>query len=340
MRLFIIIIALVFCNYASAKNNDSAAYYLQKGINETQSGHLLQGCQFLDKAYSYNQSDKAILQNLADALFDLRRYPQAKEKYALLAQTGDADAAVYKQLTMLSFNLRQYADVIKYAAQLKKLAPAEKVAFYTGKAQYALENYGEAIKSLEIAAKEAPDNAEVSYMMARIYADMQDLKKAAVYYEKALQLQPDNAGWMYEAALLFYDAGDAKVTLKYLLLAGDKGYLKTNDYLQNLAAAYIQSGYFDKGIAVITEVLQTRPADLGLLNMLARAYYDNKKYNEAIAYYNKVTAINSNDINALYMTGLSYLKSGDKARGEAICNKAIELKPALAAYRQKQEIPM
>ena len=124
-----------------------------------------------------------------------------------------------------------------------------------------------------------------------------------------------------------------------MLLAGEKGYTKSSDYMQNLATAYLQSGNFDKGIEMMKETLQKRPGDAGILNLIARSYYNSKRYNDAITYYNKVIEQDGKDANAIYMSGLSYLKKGDKAKGEAICNKAIELNPGLQRYRQKQEAP-
>jgi len=42
---------------------------------------------------------------------------------------------------------------------------------------------------------------------------------------------------------------------------------------------------------------------------------------------------------ALYMAGITFQKLGDKAKGQQMCDKAIEMEPALAKNRQKQEMP-
>jgi hypothetical protein len=38
------------------------------------------------------------------------------------------------------------------------------------------------------------------------------------------------------------------------------------------------------------------------------------------------------------MIGLSYQKKGEKDKGIALCDKAIEMDPNLAAYKQKKMI--
>ena len=73
---------------------------------------------------------------------------------------------------------------------MKKLDPSEKISFYVGKANYEMENYGDALKALNEAAKEDPANAEIPYMIARSYADMMNYKLAVPFFKKAIELDP------------------------------------------------------------------------------------------------------------------------------------------------------
>jgi Tfp pilus assembly protein PilF len=41
---------------------------------------------------------------------------------------------------------------------------------------------------------------------------------------------------------------------------------------------------------------------------------------------------------ALFMIGMCYLKKGDKEKGTQLCDKAIQMDPALASYKQKREM--
>ncbi len=109
-----------------------------------------------EKAARYDANSKAITTELASAYLDLRRYNQARESYKKLIELGDASSANYKQVMTLSFQLKQNEDVLLYADKLKKADPSEKVSFYIGKVHYDMDNYGEAIKFLNEAAKEEP----------------------------------------------------------------------------------------------------------------------------------------------------------------------------------------
>jgi tetratricopeptide (TPR) repeat protein len=331
-----LIIAMCFTSFAQA---DSSSIYLQKGMEEKVKGRRLESMKHFEKAYSYNRENKEVVSELASAYFDLRRYPQSREKYLQLEKMGDRSPQTYKQLMTLSFNSRQFDDAIRYADLLKKSAPSEKVAYYTGKANYEKGNLGEAIKHLDAAMKEDAQNADIPYYIARSYADMQNYKQAVSYFEKAVALKPTDTQWIYEMALMYYAMNDDKNSLKYMLEAAEKGHRKDNDFLQNLSVAYLNAGKFDEGVGILKETLQRRPTDIGLLNMIAEAYYDSKKYNEAITYYDQLLTIDKTNAEALYMIGMSYIKKGEKEKGQALCDRAIQMNPSLQSLKQKQQMP-
>jgi tetratricopeptide (TPR) repeat protein len=338
MRLILTGLCLAVASVTFAQT-DSSSIFLQKGLEEKAKGRLMESYKAFDKAYTYNKNDKQIVTELAKSLYDLRRYGQAREKYMQLEKMGDNSIETYNQLMNLSFNLRQFPDAIKYANLVKKADPAAKVAYYIGKANYEQEYYGDAIKYLGFAATEDPNNPEIPYMIARAYADMMNFKQAIPYFEKSLALNPDNNRTMYEMGLMYYANHDDKNSLKYLLLAAEKGYKRDNEYLENLGVAYLNTGETEKGLEIMKEILQRRPSDMNVLNMVAEACYDAKKYDEAINYWDQILTMDKQNASALYMIGMSFQKKGDKGKGQALCDKAIEMDPALAKNKQKMSMP-
>ncbi|MCW3073958.1 MAG: hypothetical protein JWP69_1027 [Flaviaesturariibacter sp.] len=339
MRTIILTMATVcICAVASAQVPD-AAMYLQRGLQEKSKGRLMVAYKQFDSAYMQSKTDKAIVAELANSLFELRRYGPAREKYMELEKLGGADAAVYNQLMTLSFNMRQFPDAIKYAELYKKADPSAKTAYYIGKAHYDQENYGDALKYLDAASKEDPANAEIPYMVARAYSDMNNHKMAMPYFHKALELQPKNSRWMYEIGLIYYAMNDDANSIKYMEMAAENGYKKDNEYLENLAIGYLNTKQTDKGLDILLEALKRRPADMNLLNMIAEANYDAKRYDKAIEYWDQVLAMDKTSAVSLFMIGLSYQKKGEKAKGQDLCDKAIQMDPSLAKNRQKMEMP-
>jgi tetratricopeptide (TPR) repeat protein len=323
---------------AAVSNVDSADYFLQKGLQEKQNGRRLESLKNFEKALKYDATSKVILTELASAYYDLRRYNNARESYKRLVELGETSATVYKYLVQLSFQLKQTDDVLLYAEKLKKADPSEKINYYVGRVQYDLDNYGEAIKHLNEAAKEDPNNAEIPYLIAHSYADMMNYKQSIPFFLKALELDQTKNYWMYELGLIYYAMHDDKNSLKYILLAGEKGYKKDNDYLENLGIAYLNVGDLDNGVAILNEILKRKPSDLNILNMIAEAYYYKGKWQEAIDTWDKVLEYDKANASALYMIGMSYQKKGDKDKGMALCDKAIEMDPSLSNLKQKKQM--
>jgi len=318
---------------------DSADFFLQKGLLEKQNGRRLESLKNFEKAAKYDGNSRVITAELASAYLDLRRYTHARESYKKLVELGDESAATYNQLMTLSYQLKQNDDVLLYADKLKRVDPAAKVYFYVGKVNYDMDNYGDAIKFLNEAAKENPENAEIPYMIAHSYSDMMNYKLAIPYFQKAIALDATKSYWVYELGLICYAMHDDKNALKYILEAGEKGYKKDNDYLENLGIAYLNVGNLEQGVAMLVEILKRKPSDLNILNMVAEAYYYKGKYQEAIDYWDQVLTYDKTSASSLFMIGMAYQKKGEKEKGIALCDKAIEMDPSLAKNKQKKQMP-
>lgn len=339
MKSNVLIILFVAFATAAFGQVDSADFFYKKGLKEKELGRKLEMWKNFDKAYKYRPDDKAIVTELANVLFEMKKYGQSREMFQKLEQMGEKSPALYKQLLTLSFNMKQFDDAIVYAEKLKKADASEKVSFYIGKIHYDRDNYGDAIKYLQSAQKEEPQNAEAPYLIARSYADMMNYKLSIPYFEKAIELDPSKHNWVYELGLICYAMHADKDALKYILLAAERGYKKDNDYMENLGIAYLNVGNLNEGLIILKEILAKKPSDMNLLNMIAEAYYYSGKYNEAIDYWDQVLTYDKTSATALYMIGLSYQKKGEKDKGMALCDKAIEMDPSLAMYKQKKSMP-
>jgi tetratricopeptide (TPR) repeat protein len=318
---------------------DSADFFLQKGLTEKQNGRRLESLKNFEKAFKYDATRKDIVTELASAYLDLHRYALARESYKKLVELGETSAPTYKQLMLLSFQLKQNDDVLVYADKLKTADPSEKVLFYVGKVHYDNDNYGDAIKYLTRAADEEPANAEIPYMIAHSYSDMMNYKLAVPFFKKAIALDSTKNYWIYELGLICYAMNADKDALQYILLAGEKGYKKDNDYFENLGIAYLNVGQLDKGVEMLNEILKRKPSDMNILNMVAEAYYFKGKYDNAIEYWDKILEYDKTNASSLYMIGMAYQKKGGKdnnEKGIALCDKAIEMDPSLASLKQKK----
>lgn len=339
MKSALLIILCLALASTAFPQSDSADYFYQNALKEKEAGRKLEVWKNLDKAYKYRQDDKIIISELAAVSLDLRKYAQAREMYQKLEQLGDNSAGLYKQLLTLSFNTKRFDDAITYAGKLKKADPNEKVYYYLGKIYYDKDDYGEAIKYLQAAEKEEPQNAEALYLVARSYTEMMNYKLAVPYFERAIALDITKSNWVYELGLVCYAMNADKDALKYMLLAGERGYKKDNDYMENLGVAYLNAGSLNEALKIFNEILAKKPSDLNILNMIAEAYYYSGKFQEAMDYWDKILIYDKGNAQSLYMIGMCYQKKGEKEKGIALCDKAIEMDPSLAVYKQKKSLP-
>jgi tetratricopeptide (TPR) repeat protein len=338
--LLVVVVLSFGLTLGYAQNLDSTAYFFKKGIEERDARKFREAEKNFVRAYQQSPDNFDIIAALANAYVAQNRYAEAREKYLRADQLKASDPTVTENLATLSFNLRKWDDAIKYAEKSQRLQPNKPISFIIGKSYYEQENYGEAVKHLQTAAKEEPTRAEIPYIIGRSYLDMSNYKQSSGFFEKAIALDSSKTNWIYEAGLVFYAIPDYKKSLTYIELAGAKGYKKSNDYLENLGNAYINVKEYDKGIEVLEEVLKKKPTDQELIYQVAQAYFKAKKYQEAIDMWDIALGLDKTNANVLYMIGLSYQKKGEKQKGQQLCDKAIEMDPSLNSLRQKQDMGM
>lgn len=336
----LLFLILFFCAIkAQAQPSDSAQYYFNRGIEEKTARRFREAEKNFLKAYNFNAKDFQILTEWATVLQEQNRYAEAREKWLLADAINPGQPAVVEKLAELSFNLRKYEDAITYARKMQQMKIGKDVHFLLAKSYYELENYGEALKYCELAYKENEKDPMIPYIGARCYMEMNNYKKSAGCYEQALALDSSKATWMYEAGLIYYAIPNHDKALFWIKRAGEKGYKKSDEYLSNLASAYLNAGQHQQGIDLMTEQLKKRPEDQEIMYNIAQAYYNIKKYDDAITYWDKALGVDKQNASALYMIGMSYQKKGDTEKGKALCDRAIQMDPSLNKLKQERKMP-
>lgn len=335
----LMLVAVIALAGSAFGQTDSADFFYRKGLEEKAARRFREAEKNFAKAHQLAPQNFNNVFELADALMEQRRYAEAREKF-IKAETIDPNhPQVIENLATLSYNMRKYEDAIRYAQRKQQLKIGKDNNLIIARSYYQLENYGETVRYCEYAYKEDKTIAETPYLAGRAFMDMHNYKRAAGCFDQALALDSNNATWMYEAALAWYAVPDDKKALYWMEKAGEKGYKKTSDYMENLATAYLNAGQFEKGISILTEILKNKPQDQELLYSIAESYYKVKKYNEAIEYWDKALAIDNKNANALYMIGMSYQKKGETEKGRQLCDRAIQMDPSLAKLKEERKMP-
>jgi tetratricopeptide (TPR) repeat protein len=340
MKDFLTLAFLSLSTFTFAQGTDSSAYFYNKGLEDKNAGRFLVASNQFNKAIQYNANYTDAYRELGASYVQMNKYTQAIDAYTKVIEVKKDDTSAIRNLAQLYLWTRQWQQAINYSQQMQQMKLANQpMSFIIAKAYYEMENYGEALRYCEAAFREEPRRAEVPYIAGRCLVEMSNYKKAAGCYEQALERDSTNVNWMYEAGMVFYSIPDDKKAIYWFEKAGDKGYKRTNDYVENLANAYLNTKNFEKGKDLLLEVLQKRPADQELLYNVADAFYRCGKYDDAIGYWDKVLEIDKTKAGALYMIGMAYQKKGDKAKGTALCDKAIQMDPSLSKLKQEMKMP-
>lgn len=337
MKLPVIFLMLcVYTGVSFAQNIDSARFYCKKGIEEKDNRRFLGASKNFDKAISFDKKyTEAFIEN-GKVNLEMHKMDAALANFAEAFQLQPTNNEIIKQLLILYFNNRQFQKAIDLSQGCKDCPEANRII---GMSNYNLEDYGKAQVYLQKAISENNSDAESAYTLGRTYLELENEKAAIPMFQKAISLQPGRNVWMYELGLIYYSQDDYKNALKYINMASDSGYTKSNDFYENQGFAQLYTGDMQNGLKTLNEVLTRKPNNKELLNNIANAFYETKHYDDALSYFDKLLQLNPKDASSLFMIGMTFQKKGEKEKGQKICDKAIEMDPGLAKNRQKKEMP-
>ena len=335
----IITLSLAVISVTSQAQSDSASYFFNKGKEEKEARRYQVAYQQFQKALAANPGRTDFQKEAGLVAVELRRYDIARNHFEKVYHQDKNDPTVLTQLAQLNFALRRWPEAIEYAQLLKQKQIGSNYNYILGKSFYEQENYGESYKYLQAAAKDDPRNAEIPYLQARSFVDMSNYKMAVKFFDQAIALDSSKPNWIYEAGLTYFAIPDAKNAIRYFETAIAKGYKATNDVMENLSNAYIEAGQPQKGVELLKQLLEKKPADMELLWNIAEAHFKQGKFPEAIEYWDRILYFDKENARALYMIGLSYIRKGDKGKGEQLCDRAIQMDPSLKNLKQKKELP-
>ena len=333
MKIFLSVLSLSLASSAFAID-DSAVHYYNKGMAEKEAKRFLTSHQYFTKAIGFDGNYTEAYREDAKVALQMRKTDIALRQFETVLKQKPNDADAISHLTELYFNYRQYGKAVEFA---RKCASCENRDRIIGMSLYEQEDYAQALTYLKAAIAKNPADAVATYTIARTYLDAQDYKNAVPFYNKAVDLDPSHNNWIYELGLLQYNLNDFKNAAVNFEKAKENGYVTSNDFKENYAFALIYSGQIDKGEALINDVITKKMGNKDLIRSVATTMYEQKQYDRSLIYCQRLLEADAKDGKALYQAGLNFIKKGDKAKGQGMCDKAIELDPSLTSMRSKKD---
>jgi tetratricopeptide (TPR) repeat protein len=337
MKWLPVIITLLFCAQLKAQT-DSAAYFYAQGKQAREEKKYLLAERHFGQALKYDKDNEAIQLDQAAVLLEMKKYYPARGIFEQILQKTPNHKLALEQMALLSFNQKQWADAEKYGKQCLAAKIGSGMNYRVAKSLFQQESYPEASKYLEAANAEDPKNAEVPWLMANIWLEMNHVQKGIEMYEIALSLDSSNQAWHYDLAGIFNQTGNAKKALYHYERALALGLTTDLNTMAEIGNVYLANQQFDKGLELMKKVIAKKPLDKTLYNDVAYGYYNAKKYKDAIQWWDEILRIDKTDARALYMIGIAYQKDGNKEKGSRLCDAAIALDPSLQSLRKEQKM--
>ena len=314
--------------------NDSAVLVYRSGLAERDAGRAKAAFDLFQKAVQLDSTYTEAHRALGATAVAIRRFDVAERSFAKVLESVPDDTLSIVQLAHLHFNHRRWKQAVQYAKMALELQAGTRMNYIVGKSHLELEQYEPSFRYLDAAYKDEPGNAEIPCLIARGLFDISNFKLSSKYYTEAIALDSSKVAWIYEAAIAYSSIPDYATAIGYYELAMAKGYRVDEDFIENLSENYVGAGMPEKAIEWQKSLLEKSPMDQALMFMLADTYYRAKDYKKAIAQWEQLLMYDNGNARAVYMIGLAFQKSGDKRKGQAMCNKAIEMDPSLRYYRQ------
>lgn len=195
--------------------------------------------------------------------------------------------------------------------------------FFEALKQKGIENYDRALRALEKAALESPNEVVIYYEMAKNYGLLKQWDKAEENYNKVLQIKPNspeaNAG-LYD---VFYNTTNYTKAIELVkkLIPFDR------DYKEDLANLYERTQQYDKALQLLDELDQ----ELGTneyRNQLRQQIYSKSddtggQISDLEQRINRTPANEQDFLNLIYL----YSEQDNKEAAFATAKKLIEVNP-------------
>jgi tetratricopeptide (TPR) repeat protein len=298
-------------NDVIAHFNLGLAYYKSQAFEEAKA--ILEKCLRINKndRASHQQVDGAVNQLLGIIHYSaLRNDKKAVFYFEESLKFSPRDMDTYYGLGLAYTRMGEYGKALeayKKSLEMGNTTDPE-LHFQIGRMQLNLGKDDLAQAAFEKALALKPDYTLALENLALLYHKKKEIPKAKPLLEKLVELEPDNFNANYLLGLYYFQAKDySKMVKAYTKAVQVKPDLADAHY--NLGMAYYFQTRYDKAIDALNKSLKLNPNDAEAYNLLGQAQTSalevymrqgsqliaEEKYQEAVAEFDKILAIEKNN---------------------------------------------
>jgi tetratricopeptide (TPR) repeat protein len=286
-----LLVAVLFvCSVNASPVSRIKALY-REGMSCMKAGHFDAALRCFSQVLEQDASYTAAYLRMGDVYQALQRPKDAEEQFRCALQQDPGNRQALTAIAHLYFDLQHYENALCFAeaAQQHGVSDMDRII---GLCHYQLKQYGPALNELLAAGRERAEDYEVWNAVGMVYCQEKNYIAAVKAFARGAQRNASS---------------DAVVHLQY-------------------GTALLHVHDTTAGIKQLQACLDIRPEDSSALQLLAHTSYAKGQFIEAAGYWDKLLLSDPHNAFAMFMLGKAYISAGDRVKGEALCDKAFEIK--------------
>lgn len=244
----------------------------------------------------------------------------------MAAQLGEVEAT--EKLALAARAAGRMDEALAALVEAVKLVPhSAHLLFDLGMQEEEMRLFYDADQCLAEAEKQAPDDPDVMYAVARVKIDRGDLAAAQAHMESYLKLRPDDASAHFGLGKIYHMGLQFDQARGEFLRSVELHPVQTESYYE-LGDLALKQGDFEEAIARFNKTLERDPNHGGALEGTGEALFKQKKYDQAREILERAIAAAPDYAPGHYYLGLALARLGRKEDSARELDRANQITEA------------
>jgi tetratricopeptide (TPR) repeat protein len=272
-------------------------------------------------------ADAAVHGQLGRTLIAAGRLDEAALAYREALRLRPRSASALAELGELELKRAEPAAAEELFRRAIALAPREpRLQLGLGEARHRQKALPDAEASYRRALELDPQLLAAHVRLSDVLRDSGRPDEALAAARRALELDDESPLGHFALAMAHKAKGRSDAAIECLQRALELDPRRAQT-LQQLALTLREADRMDEALQQLRAAVRLRPDDAGLLSDLGMVLADTMRYDEAMEYFCRAVALAPRSVDAIQRQALLLDHLGERARGEELLRKALELAP-------------
>jgi tetratricopeptide (TPR) repeat protein len=312
--------------------NNSAKYFLDKGISEYKKGNIVKAQEYLTNAISNDNAMTDAFMYRGHAYAEIGQVDLALSDYKKVLEILPETPEAYFYIGVIWYEMKDYGKAIaSYTDALKKKHNYLEAIVNRGWSYLEVSKYLEAEQDFKASLEIEPHNANALSGLAKLYSFKKEYDSSLLLYDKAIKYHADDPIIYHLRASLYCDLKNHdKAIFDYnRAITINSKYV---DAYKSRGNCLADMGKKELAINDYTKVIELADNDVWAYNNRAYTYYEMGKYDEALLDYNKAINIDPSIAELFYGRSELFVKMNKQDDAWHDAKEASRLQPDNIKY--------